>query len=95
MKVGAGRDRIGAAGAAARLEGLLAGEDVPGRDQDLAGHGRLARVGLALAPATGPTSAPTANHALNRAISTSDHARATLNRPTPPSTHSLDDQSVD
>ena len=36
MKVGAVRDRIGAALGAAGLERLVAGEDVPGGDQDLA-----------------------------------------------------------
>ena len=49
MKVGAGRDRFGAAAGAAGLERLLAGEDVPGGDQDLARDGGLAGVGLALA----------------------------------------------
>src|ERR687895_2380778 len=49
MKVGACRDRIGAAVAAAGLEGLLAREHVPGGDQHLARDGGLAGVGLALA----------------------------------------------
>jgi hypothetical protein len=49
MKVGAGRDRVGAAVAAAGLEGLVAGQDVPGGDQDLAGDRGLGGVGLAVA----------------------------------------------
>src|SRR3954454_17909685 len=48
MKVGAGRDRIGAAGAAG-LEGLVAGKHVPASDQDLVGDRGFAGVGLALA----------------------------------------------
>jgi hypothetical protein len=49
MKVGAGRDRIGAAVAAAGPKRLVARKDVPGGDQDLAGDRGLAGVGLALA----------------------------------------------
>src|SRR6186997_2339752 len=47
MKVGACRDRIGAALRAARLERLVARENVPCRDQDLARDRALGRVALA------------------------------------------------
>ena len=46
---GACRDRIGGAWAALGLNGSLAGEDVPGGDQDLARDGGLGGVGLAVA----------------------------------------------
>jgi hypothetical protein len=44
-----GRARRGSCGGAAGLERFLAGGDVPGGDQDLAGDGGLGRVGLAVA----------------------------------------------
>jgi hypothetical protein len=44
-----GRVRAASCGSAGRFEGLLAGEDVPGGDQDLACDGRFGGVGFAVA----------------------------------------------